>query len=87
MWNKYAVYIKKPAFSPHPSHLLSQPLPNPPPDQAGPAGILSAQEVFSPIHNTLRQVFKREAPQTRHLSHHALLANRHLSESATCLKF
>ena len=28
--------------------------------QAGPAGILSAREVYSPIFNTLRQVFKCE---------------------------
>lgn len=28
--------------------------------QAGPAGVLSAREVYSPIFNTLRQVFKCE---------------------------
>eukprot|EP00850_Spirogloea_muscicola_P022132 SM000278S10019 [mRNA] locus=s278:138022:141251:- [translate_table: standard] len=39
--------------------------------QAGPAGILSASEVYSPIYNTLRQVFKYVVPYSAHVPSYA----------------
>lgn len=35
--------------------------------QSGPAGILSAKEVFTLIHSTLRSVFPRVLPYTQHI--------------------
>ncbi|CAI5534204.1 unnamed protein product [Closterium sp. Naga37s-1] len=39
--------------------------------QAGPAGILSAREVYTPIYNTLRQVFKYVVPYAAHVPSYA----------------
>lgn len=39
--------------------------------QAGPAGILSATEVYSPIFNTLKQVFKYVVPYATHIPSYA----------------
>ena len=39
--------------------------------QSGPAGVLSAGEVFAPIHHTLRAVFPRVVPLTAHVPSYA----------------
>eukprot|EP00271_Cylindrocystis_brebissonii_P016684 TRINITY_DN4084_c0_g1_i1.p1 TRINITY_DN4084_c0_g1~~TRINITY_DN4084_c0_g1_i1.p1 ORF type:complete len:280 (+),score=44.03 TRINITY_DN4084_c0_g1_i1:566-1405(+) len=39
--------------------------------QAGPAGILTAEDVFTPICNTLRQVFRYVKPYTAHIPSYA----------------
>ncbi|KAF2304087.1 hypothetical protein GH714_027054 [Hevea brasiliensis] len=50
--------------------------------QAGPAGVLSHKEVFSPIYNTIKQVFKYEIAYTTHVPSYAdscgwVLVTRH----------